>query len=115
VPGQSQSRAKRRTTAKDAAEKLPSIDDLLGVSAKAEEEALALQSMSRNLRRLRGLRHDEGLKETDVIPNANPRRTFKEQEAIINRAYRERWKRIEAEGIRANVQAKLDELKHLGG
>ena len=59
--------------------------------------------MSRNLRRLR---HDEGPKETEVVSNTTTRRTFK-QEAVINRAGRERCKRIEAEGLRPNVQVKL--------
>lgn len=90
---------------------LPSIDDLLGVTEKAQQDADTLLGMAINKRRLEQLMQDEGLKPSDPIPgqmsNGSAPKTFAEHIANIKRAYTEKWKRIEAEGHRANVEELL--------
>lgn len=88
-----------------AAEKLPDINTILGVGEKAQQDAEALLNMAFNYRRLQEMQKDEGLKDSDLIPGTE--RTFASQLKTLKQAYAARWKRINEEGHRANVEEVL--------
>jgi hypothetical protein len=106
---------RRSSVRPENAETLPSIEDLIGDSQKASQDADALQSMAINLRRLKDLQVNEAAKESDNIPGALDKdgntKTFKQQYDQILAAYKEKWKRIEAEGLTKLVQRELDDRK----
>lgn len=98
-----------RTNGHNALEKLPSIDDLLGVSELAQADAEGLLNMAANKRGIEEMMKDEKLALSDPIPNRRPERTFREQLKLIEDAYARKWKRIDEAGHRANVLEILEQ------
>jgi hypothetical protein len=112
---QSTARKSRRATSNgngSAIEKLPDLEDFLGLDDKAAIDADKILGMARSMRNLDRTQIAEDLKGSDVIPGINPeQRTFDQQRKLIRKAYGLLVEQVKADGYWALVEAKLNQAK----
>lgn len=106
-----------------ALEKLPDLEDFLGLEEKAQMDADRIKHMARSLRAINRVQALEEKADTEAIPGAAPEddgdvefggqyfRSFRKQRQLLNRSYKILWDLIEEDGYRANVQRILDQTK----
>jgi hypothetical protein len=108
-------------------EKLPGLEEYLGVDEKASLDVERIKRMALSLRNLNRDQTTEDKKDSDMIPGVPPMddgekevggqkfRTFGQQRKIINAAYERLWDQIEEEGYRASVEQQLNQPNGASG
>lgn len=90
-------------------EQLPGLDDILGVSQKAELYVTALRSIAQQAANFKIAQLADGSSDGDQIPGTD--RTYAEQRKLAEDGVVSIWDEVDREGLRANVEQLLKDQR----